>query len=281
VTPATGELSLERCLDRHWRRGSAGLALLAVAETDSTNSLARRLAGPYLEAGRAVPRVAVVARRQSAGRGRRGRRWISPAGQGIYTSLLLPVSDAEALTALPLRVPLALCEALDGAGVDCRIKWPNDLVVNGRKLGGVLIEALAGRAAVVGYGINGSQNEPTLPTPGATSLRLAAGAAPDLSRLAVDLAQATARRLGDRAPLATVVEAYRRRSAHRPGEAMSCRLGAEQLDGRFGGFDERGRLRLVTSSGERVLGSAELLGGEAAGAAVVGGRHGGHHGERR
>ncbi len=296
MTPAAGELSLERCFDRHRRAGSAGSALLAVAETDSTNSLARRIADAYLEAGRVVPRVAVVARRQSAGRGRRGRQWISPAGQGIYTSLLLPVTDAEALAALPLRVPLALCEALDRAGAACRIKWPNDLVVEGRKLGGVLIEALAGGAAVVGYGINGSQTEAALPIPGATSLRLVTGTAPDLSRLAVDLAEATARRLEEREPMAEVVAAYRERSAHRPGEAMSCRLGAERLDGRFAGFDDHGRLRLVTAAGERVLGSAELLSEDAAvgaaGAEPIGERLAAHgepdgepqgepHGERR
>ena len=232
---------------------------MAVAEMDSTNSLARRIAEPYLEAGRPVPPVAVLARRQSAGRGRRGRSWISPAGQGIYTSLLLPIADAGELAALPLRVPLALCEELDRHGVGCRIKWPNDLVVDGRKLGGVLIEAPAGRAAIVGYGINGAQSESDLPVAGSTSLRLVSGATPDLSRLAVDLAAALADRLMAREPLAAVVEAYRSRSAHRPGEAMVCRLGDERLSGRFGGFDERGRLRLDTAAGPRLLACGELL----------------------
>lgn len=269
MTSSKAELSLERCLEWHRRRGSARLALALAREVDSTNSLARRIARPYLDGGRAAPLAAVIARRQTAGRGRRGRRWSSPAGRGIYASLLLQVPDAGALAALPLRVPLALCEALDGLGLGCRIKWPNDLVVEGRKLGGVLIESVAGRTAIVGYGINGLQDAADLPVAGATSLRLALGVEPDISRLAVDLVEALARRLTASEPLAVVVAAYAARSAHRPGEAMSCRLGDERLEGRFLGFDGRGRLRLATAGGERVLASAELLAEEGAAAAAA------------
>lgn len=230
-----------------------------VAEVGSTNDLARRIARLYLDAEQATPPLVVVARRQTAGRGRRGRDWLSPADVGIYTSLLLPVTDPRVLAALPLQVPLALCEALDELGVDCRIKWPNDLLVGGRKLGGILIESLAGRVAVVGYGINGGHSESSLPTPEATSLRLATGRAPVLSRLAIDLAGAVVGRLAEGGPTADLVEAYRQRSVHRPGETMNCRVGDERLTGSFAGFDDVGRLRLDTPDGERLLGSAELL----------------------
>ena len=266
-SPVT-ELSLDGCLDRHRRCGGRG-SLAVVAAADSTNRWARRIARVYLESERPLPRLVLVAREQSEGRGRHGRCWVSQAGQGIYTSLLLSVTDGEARAALPLRVPLALCQALERVGVPCGIKWPNDLVVDGGKLGGVLIESLAGgRAVIVGYGINGSQTESSLPTPGATSLRLATGATLDLSEMAVDLADAVMDRLAESEPMATLVEAYRERSVHRLGDRLRCRLGDEVLTGSFTGFDDLGRLRLETRGGERVLGSAELLTESAKGVAI-------------
>ncbi len=263
------ELSLDACLDRHRRAGGRD-SLAVIATVDSTNRLARRIARLYLEADRPPPSLVLLAREQTAGRGRHGRDWVSPAGQGIYTSLLLSVGDAEALSALPLRVPLALCRGLAEAGVDCAIKWPNDLVVDGRKLGGVLIEALSGgRALIVGYGINGGQDEDDTPVPGATSLRLVMGRAPDLSCLAVDLARVVTSRVRETEPMAAVVEAYRERCVHRPGDRLSCRLGDRLVEGTFAGFDDLGRLRLDTGDGERILGSAELVAERRAGGAVA------------
>lgn len=258
------DLSLPACLDRY-RGVRAAVSLAVAASVDSTNRLARRIADPYLATARRVPRLAILARTQTAGRGRRERSWSSPAGEGVYASLLLPVASAEALAALPLRVPLALCELLDAHGADCAIKWPNDLVVGGRKLGGVLIEGLAGgRVAIVGYGINGNQEKPDRPVPGAISLRLATGAAVDLSALAVELTVGLDERLRRERSGARLVEAYAARSAHRRGEPLVVRLGPERVAGRFAGFDPRGRLRLETAGGPRVFGSADMLDPEAA-----------------
>jgi BirA family biotin operon repressor/biotin-[acetyl-CoA-carboxylase] ligase len=259
VTSPVNELSLDACLDRH--RQTGGRDSLAVIETaDSTNRLARRIARVYLEAESLPPRLVLIARRQLASRGRHGRSWISPAGQGIYSSLLLSAASVRELHALPLRVPLALCRALEEVGVSCRIKWPNDLVIAGGKLGGVLIESIAdGRAVIVGYGINGSQTADELPTIGATSLRIATGGSVDISVLAVSLAGAVMGGLAESKPLVEVIEAYRERSVHRPGDRLQCRLGDELVSGRFIDFDAMGRLRLETREGERSLGSAELL----------------------
>jgi BirA family biotin operon repressor/biotin-[acetyl-CoA-carboxylase] ligase len=234
--------------------------LVVLASIGSTNQLAGEIARAYLEDDRLPPQLVLLARRQTNGRGRGDHRWVSPAGKGIYTSLLLSATDDDAVATLPLSVPVALCEALDGLGIGCTIKWPNDLMVGGRKLGGVLIEALAGsRTAIVGYGINGSQDEADLPAAEATSLRLATGAVPDLSRLAIDLARAVMKRVACSESLSAVVSDYRDRSLHRPGEPLRCRLGGEIVAGRFLGFDERGRLTLDTPEGERSLSSAELL----------------------
>lgn len=124
-------------------------------EIDSTNAeVQRRLSGGVLR------RIACVSEQQLNGRGRRGRSWASPFAQNIYLTLAEPFeSGAQRLEGLSLVVGLALVEALEDAGYrDCALKWPNDIMLGGRKLAGVLIE-IAGDlssdcVAVIGVGIN-------------------------------------------------------------------------------------------------------------------------------
>src|SRR3954464_4771732 len=105
--------------------------------TDSTNSRARELA----EAG-APQGTVVTAGEQSAGRGRQGRSWTAPPGKALlYSAVLRPLDERHML--LPLAVPIAVCAAAESLRpeVECTIKWPNDVWVEGRKLAGILIEA--------------------------------------------------------------------------------------------------------------------------------------------
>jgi BirA family transcriptional regulator, biotin operon repressor / biotin---[acetyl-CoA-carboxylase] ligase len=118
---------------------------------DSTNARAREL----VEAG--APHGAVVtATEQTAGRGRQGRTWIAPPGKALlYSAVLRPLDERHLL--LPLSVPIAVCEAAEelAPGVQCQIKWPNDVWIDGRKLAGVLIEAKPQDGwAVIGVGLN-------------------------------------------------------------------------------------------------------------------------------
>ncbi|MGE0746502.1 MAG: biotin--[acetyl-CoA-carboxylase] ligase [Rhodospirillales bacterium] len=122
-----------------------GWRLVEVAETDSTNDEAHRL----IAAGAGHGTV-VRADRQSAGRGRRGRTWVSPPGN-LYMSIVAEVTAAQA-GQLAFVAALAAGDAL-AAGGCVRFKWPNDLMVRGRKAGGILIEADGG-FAVVGIGVN-------------------------------------------------------------------------------------------------------------------------------
>jgi BirA family biotin operon repressor/biotin-[acetyl-CoA-carboxylase] ligase len=119
--------------------------------TDSTNARAREL----VEAG--VPRGTIVtADEQTAGRGRQGRTWTAPPGTALlYSAVLRPLDERHLL--LPLAVPLAVCEAAEqlAPDIECQIKWPNDIWVEGRKLAGVLIEAKPQDGwAVIGVGLN-------------------------------------------------------------------------------------------------------------------------------
>jgi BirA family transcriptional regulator, biotin operon repressor / biotin---[acetyl-CoA-carboxylase] ligase len=119
--------------------------------TDSTNARAREL----VEAG-APHGTVVTAAKQTAGRGRQGRTWTAPAGKALlYSAMLRPLDERHLL--LPLSVPLAVCDTAEELepGIECAIKWPNDVWVDGRKLAGVLIEAKPQDGwAVIGVGLN-------------------------------------------------------------------------------------------------------------------------------
>lgn len=121
---------------------------------DSTNTEARR----YAAAGRQAP-AALVAERQTAGRGRMGRSFYSPGGTGIYLSLLLPVTEkGENSVLLTSGAAVAVARAIEEVtAVHCRIKWVNDLYLEGRKVCGILAESflLEGRPYVIlGVGVN-------------------------------------------------------------------------------------------------------------------------------
>lgn len=167
------------------------------ARIGSTSDRAREL----VEEGRPLPAF-VLADRQLAGRGRQGREWVSDTARGLWFTLARPGSGDAAAT-LPLRVGLAVARALDAAAsnpdaaaprIRTDVKWPNDVMLGGRKLGGILCERVRG-ALVVGIGINLNQPVEELPgglVPPATSLLLQTGRpvsrARVLERLADELA---------------------------------------------------------------------------------------------
>jgi len=130
---------------------SFGLPRRHFRVTDSTNARAREL----VEAG-APHGTVVTADEQTAGRGRQGRTWTAPPGKALlYSAILHPLDEHHLL--LPLSVPLAVCEAAEELepGVECQIKWPNDIWIDERKLAGVLIEAKPQDGwAVIGIGLN-------------------------------------------------------------------------------------------------------------------------------
>ena len=148
----------------------------------------------------------VIAGEQEAGRGRRGRRWESGAGLGLYLSVLFRPQQGLPIY-WTLGAAVAACDACREFGVGATtIKWPNDLLVTGRKLAGILVDTrTAGntiRDLVVGLGINVNHDEEqlrSLGVPGVTSLRVEAGLNPHDGRLAV--ACAFLRRLEDIARL--------------------------------------------------------------------------------
>lgn len=121
------------------------------ARVGSTNTVARELAAAGAPHG-----TVVTADEQTAGRGRQGRSWTAPPGSALlYSAVLRPLEPRHSV--LPLAVPLAVCETAERLrpGIDCKVKWPNDIHLDGRKLAGILIEARPQDGwAVLGIGLN-------------------------------------------------------------------------------------------------------------------------------
>lgn len=209
----------------------------------------------------------MLAGRQTAGRGRHGRGWDSPAGN-LHLSVVLRPRGAGPWSLLPLAAGVAAGEALTAFGVDARLKWPNDLVVETRKLGGILVEsAWAGQAlefAVVGIGINLAGRAESRP-PGlrgtAVSVEELAGRAPDVAAAAA----ATIARLSAwyerlaRGEASPVRDAWRARSLPWWGAAVEARAGDTTLRGVARDIDDDGALVLeLPGGGIRSLRSAEV-----------------------
>lgn len=133
------------------------LRILPIANViDSTNSMLMR----RLREGERVHADVCLAEQQNAGRGRRGRQWHSPFAKNMYMSVAWHFeSGVSALEGLSLAVGVAICRALESLGVhDAKLKWPNDILINKNKLGGVLIElggdAVSDCVAIIGVGLN-------------------------------------------------------------------------------------------------------------------------------
>jgi BirA family biotin operon repressor/biotin-[acetyl-CoA-carboxylase] ligase len=217
--------------------------------TDSTNARARELALAGAPGG-----LVVSAGGQSAGRGRQGRSWFAPPeGALLYSALLRPLGERPLL---PLAVPLAVCEAAEAiAPFSCRVKWPNDVWVERRKLAGVLIESRAGRDgwAVIGVGLNVAVAEfPPELTDTATSLSAAEGDGPTVPEALAALNEALGRWVD--APTEEVLAEFRSRDAL-AGEQVAW----EQGEGVVAGIDDCGHLLVDSRSGERVtIGAGEV-----------------------
>ncbi len=240
--------------------------VVLVADVDSTNGLARRVATELVGQGIEVRPSLIVAYGQNRGRGRLGHGWQSPPGLGVYATLLLPLTAEQDLASFPLATAVALATSLNARlrADRVRLKWPNDLMVDGAKLGGLLLEALpAGEspgALLVGFGINVVRGDRALGERKAVSLQqIAAVTLPPLGDLVAELTRDLLRELAGGADRASVRARYAALSIHSPGEALRCRLGGDTLEGRFAGFDHRGHLRLEVGGEERLISAGEII----------------------
>lgn len=238
----------------------AGIQVLS--EVDSTNSELLRQAAAGLPAG-----TVCVAERQTAGRGRRGRAWVSPQGGNIYVSLLWRYAGgATVLEGLSLVVGLILLETLADMGVpDLALKWPNDVLAQQRKLAGILLEMGGDPAGdcqvVIGLGVNchlPDELDAAIGQPWVDLSRLL-DAPPDRNRLLGALLGRLLPVLSDydRRGFSAYHERWLRHDVCRD-QPVQIWQGNGVLTGVARGVDAQGALRVETAAGERVFHGGEI-----------------------
>jgi BirA family biotin operon repressor/biotin-[acetyl-CoA-carboxylase] ligase len=221
----------------------------------STNTEAARQVAAGAREG-----LCVVAREQTAGRGRRERAWASPKDAGLYFSIVLrPRIESSAWPLIPLACALAARYALDEAcDLPTDIKWPNDLLARGRKLCGILVEACEtprGRACVAGIGINLSDAAfPPDIAARATSVEAETGRAPDREALLAALVRRLSQRydeLQSRDGAQAILRAWCAASTYAEGKGVRVSLSDEEsFEGTTRGVEADGALRVETKDGE-------------------------------
>lgn len=229
---------------------------LLIRETvASTNDEVKVLA----EAG-AADGLIILAEHQTAGRGRRGASWFSPAGEALAFSILVRPTEPKSLwPRLALAAGLAVAEALGNHGLQAGIKWPNDVWLGQRKVAGILVEAGADYA-VVGIGLNVNSTEfPPAVADIATSMRLAA--AREFSRpemLAAIIQRFTLRRDQIGEDFSQVVSAVSARCVL-TGKQVSMTTASGPKSGTVEGISPSGELLLRTATGlERLIQAEEV-----------------------
>ena len=231
-------------------------------EIDSTNTYVLDQAREGAAEG-----LVAVAEHQTAGRGRLDRRWESPPGANLLASILLrPACQADDLHLCSGAVALAAADACaEVADVEAVLKWPNDLLVGGSKLAGVLAEAdFEGsrmRGVVVGIGVNVAWPGPA--EAGGTCLDDAGGRAQPVDKGA--LLDVLLEGLGRHRPLLdeetgrrALADEVRRRCAT-IGQRVRVTLPNEELTGVASGIDDAGHLVVVTGSGRRAVGAGDVV----------------------
>ena len=225
-------------------------------ETDSTNIRARKLA----EVG-APDGTLVVTDFQNAGRGRRGRMWVSPSGTGIFMSLILrPDILPSSASMLTLVAALAVYDGIkETTGLETVIKWPNDIVAEGKKLCGILTEMSAElegiHYVVTGIGINANMTEfPEEVGEAATSLRILTGGPVRRSRLIAAVMKAYEgyyEKFKSCGSLAGLMDVYNERMANL-GREVKVLDPAGAYTGKALGIDEKGELIVEKADGKVV-----------------------------
>ena len=227
---------------------------------DSTNAEGLRLANQ----GQVAPFL-VLAERQSAGRGRRGRQWVSPFAENLYYSLVLRVDGGiRQLEGLSLVVGVAVMRTLQAFGVkDVGLKWPNDVLVRGQKITGILLELVGDPAdvchVVLGIGINVNMQVNDQVDQEWTSMRREVGAAIDRNHLVASLNQQMQHELARHRRYGFAAFQEEWEQAHLwQGRNVSLVAGNTRIDGVVLGVDGQGGLRLEVDGVEKSFSGGEL-----------------------
>ncbi|MHC8303150.1 bifunctional biotin--[acetyl-CoA-carboxylase] ligase/biotin operon repressor BirA [Pseudomonas sp. ZS1P83] len=234
--------------------------ILVFDSIDSTNAEALRA----IARGQAAPFL-VLAERQTAGRGRRGRKWASPFAENIYYSLVLRIEGGmRQLEGLSLVVGLAVMQALRKLGVTgAGLKWPNDVLVGQKKIAGILLELVGDPAdvchVVLGVGINVNMQITDEIDQQWTSMRLESGKVFDRNHLVGELGAMLQEYLcRHQVDGFSAIQAEWEQNHLWQGRAVSLIAGVNQINGEVLGIDCQGALRLKVGGVEKVFSGGEL-----------------------
>src|SRR3954471_8703791 len=248
------------------RLGCLGSTIVHYPTIGSTNDAAADLATRSARGFALQEGLVIVADQQTAGRGRRGHTWFSPPGSGLYVSVVLAPArsfdPARATMLLTLAAGVALAEGIEAAaGLRVDLKWPNDLQISRRKIGGILAESSGATdplsTIVVGYGINvrATAFPPEL-RDRATSLESELGRDVDRHHLLAETLAALARRSDDllAARFDAILDAWRRLAPGASGAPVTWTTTAGTASGITAGIDAMGALLVrVDDRVERIV----------------------------
>jgi BirA family transcriptional regulator, biotin operon repressor / biotin---[acetyl-CoA-carboxylase] ligase len=240
--------------------------VIVFPEVSSTNDFARALVERMLADGSDLGVTAILADRQTSGRGRSGRSWQAVPGKSLVLSLVVAWPEGPERVRIPMKMGIRFARVLDRLfGIPVRLKWPNDLLVRRRKLGGILCEARSGDDGegyvVVGIGLNlalGREELDAAGLPQATSLLLEG--VPPASLSGAEVLREVLRLLDDALgeTIDDLPEAYLGVTAHALGDPIVVVQGAKSVEGLFQGVTADGFLRLLTPSGTETCLSGEI-----------------------
>lgn len=233
-------------------------SVAVIPRVASTNLIARRVVNECIDNELSLPQAMILAGEQFAGRGRNERRWSSPRGKGIYATTLLTRAARE-LPLVPLEMANILASFLrDTFSIDARIKWPNDILVNGRKIAGILIEARVQEDRVfllIGTGVN---VDPVHDDERPNAIAISELTERDFGGIegaTIAFVEHVDARLTRPLQHDRVLEEWRALSVHKPGDRIHCTIGERTISGTWSGIDEHGRA-LIRNGDEVVAVSA-------------------------
>jgi BirA family biotin operon repressor/biotin-[acetyl-CoA-carboxylase] ligase len=237
-------------------------SLAMVPRVASTNLVARRIVNECIENELSLPQAMIIAGEQFAGRGRNARAWSSPPGKGIYATTLLTRPLGE-LPVIPLAMANIVASYLrEVFAIDARVKWPNDILVGGRKIAGILIEARVQEDRVfllAGTGINVEPvKDDTRPNAVAIS-EVTERNFNGMGHATEAFIEHMDERLSKPFERDAVLDEWRAHAVHKPGDRITCIIGERSVTGTWSGIDEYGRALLKSGTETITVSAGDLI----------------------
>ena len=237
-------------------------SIAMLARVSSTNTIAQRIVAECVANDLSLPQAMIIAGEQFAGRGRNQRSWSSPPGKGIYATTLV-TRAARDLAMIPLEMANIVASFLrERFGIDARLKWPNDVLVDGRKIAGILIEARVqdDRAfLIIGTGVNVEPIEGDH-RPNAISIHeLAPGRFDGIDDATLAFIRHVDAQLARPLARDRVLGEWRSMTIHAPGDRITSIVNDRRISGTWSGIDDEGRALIDDGSVILAISAGELI----------------------